>query len=472
MDSSELAKKTVKIISQNIEFDWINPYKNNGISQSIGSGFFINDKGYIITCSHVIENSKKVYIEVPFMGEERLEVDIIGLCPDLDLALLKTKNYINDAYYELHDEKEIYKIKPGKDVYAIGFPLGQDHLKYTKGIISGRQQSLIQTDTPINPGNSGGPLIYDNKVIGINTSHVFLASNIGYATPISYYYLKKNLFFSNKTKLIYRPFLGIVFQNSNEALLNVNKCKCKSGILVKNILQKSPISKTGIKKGDIICEINNISVDNFGLFNFEWFNEKMKFGDLLKTIKNDEKINIKFWRNNKLFNKNLKFNDFQTKINTKYPIYEKKNIDYEVFGGMVIMELTSNHIEEITRNIYNNISDSSVNSRFTNFLRYLDYTNRNENKLIITNILPNSYIKNFKIIYEYDIIKSINNIKTSTLQEFRKNILKTKNINHDKFIEIETEVNSRIVISVQNIIEEEKNLSETFKYKLSNLYHI
>ena len=53
------------------------------------------------------------------------------------------------------------------------FPLGQENLKYTKGIISGRQKSSIQTDTPINPGNSGGPLLLDGKVIGINSSHIF-----------------------------------------------------------------------------------------------------------------------------------------------------------------------------------------------------------------------------------------------------------------------------------------------------------
>ena len=70
-------------------------------------------------------------------------------------------------------------IKPGGDVYAIGFPLGQDNIKYTKGIIS-RQHTLIQTDTSINPGNSGGPLLLDGKVIGINTSGVVFANLLIY----------------------------------------------------------------------------------------------------------------------------------------------------------------------------------------------------------------------------------------------------------------------------------------------------
>lgn len=472
MNTSELSKKTVKIISQKIEFDWIHPYKNSVIGQSIGSGFFINNKGYIITCSHVIENSQKIYIEIPYLGEERKEVEIVGLCPELDLALLKTKNYINKDYYELHDDKEIYTMKPGKDVYAVGFPLGQDNLKFTKGIISGRQKSLIQTDTPINPGNSGGPLLYNNKVIGINASHIMFASNIGYAIPISHYFLIKDLLFNTKMKLIDRPFLGIVYQNSNEALININNCKCESGILVKSVFKNSPVSKTGIKKGDIICEINNIKVDNFGLFDFQWFNEKMKFGDILKTIKNNEKINIKFWRNKKLYNKNLIYSNYKLNIHSKYHLYEKNNIDYEVFGGMIIMELTENHLEIISDELYSHIhSNSTISRRYNNFLSYLDDSNKGDTKLIITHIFPNSFIKNFKIIYEYDIIKTINNIKTNTLDEFRKNIKKTKNIKGDKFIEIETEIDSKIVISIKNIIKEEKMFSNIFKYKLSTLYN-
>ena len=268
MNASSLSKKTVKVISQKVEINWMHPYKNLDTHRSIGSGFFIDKKGHIITCSHVIQNSKKVFIEIPFEGDRKIEVEVIGLCPEFDIALLKTKNYINDEFYELHSRKEIYTIKPGCEVYAIGFPLGQDNLKFTKGIISGRQNSLIQTDTPINPGNSGGPLLLDGKVIGINTSIILFTNNIGYVTPISFYYIIQKELFSNN-KLIMRPHSGIHFQNSNQALLELNKCQCESGVLIKDVFKGSPISKSGIKKGDIICSINGIKVDNYGLFNFQ-----------------------------------------------------------------------------------------------------------------------------------------------------------------------------------------------------------
>ena len=63
-----------------------------------------------------------------------------GLCPEFDIALLQTIDYQNEEHYDLHSRDEIYTMKPGKEVYAIGFPLGQDNLKFTKGIISGKTE--------------------------------------------------------------------------------------------------------------------------------------------------------------------------------------------------------------------------------------------------------------------------------------------------------------------------------------------
>ena len=124
MDTQSLSQKTVKILSQKISLDWIHPYKNSSTGKSIGTGFFINDKGYILTCSHVVEHAKKIFIQIPNYGKDKIEVEIVGLCPDLDIALLKTINYKNKDFYELHNKDEVYNIKPGGDVYAIGFPLG------------------------------------------------------------------------------------------------------------------------------------------------------------------------------------------------------------------------------------------------------------------------------------------------------------------------------------------------------------
>ena len=472
MNVSALSKKTVKVISQKIEIDWLHPYKNTQTKQSIGSGFFIDNKGHIITCSHVIQNSKKVFIEIPFEGDEKIEVDVIGLCPELDIALLKTKNYQNTEFYDLHSRKEIYSIRPGSEVFAVGFPLGQDNLKFTKGIISGRQNSLIQTDTPINPGNSGGPLLLDGKVIGINTSIILFTNNIGYATPISFYYIiQKELFQKGTNKLIKQPQLGLSYQNSNQALIDINRCKCEGGILVKEVFKGSPCAKAGIKKGDIICAVNGIKVDNYGLFDFPWFNEKMRLGDILKTIIKGETIQIDIWRKNKLLSKKAVFNYYNLEIEEKFPLYESEKIDYEIFGGMIIMEITDNHLELIMEDIENEFGRrKSISKRLNNILQYINPENKRETRLIITHIFPNSYLKNFDILSDYDIIEKVNNKKCTNLLDFRKYIKLTKNNSKHKYIELTTEINNTVALDIQELLKEEKLFAETYKYNLSNLY--
>ena len=110
------------------------------------------------------------------------------------------------------DCDDFYNIDSGTNVLAVVFPLGQNNLKLSQGIISGREDGLIQTTAPLNKGNSGGPLIMNNIVIGINASKVGNASNIGYAVPIPHFHLIK----SEKGNLIKRPILGFHYFKSNK----------------------------------------------------------------------------------------------------------------------------------------------------------------------------------------------------------------------------------------------------------------
>ena len=467
METNKLALKTVKVISQKITPDWIHPYKNKTTSKSIGSGFFIDKDGHILTCSHVVDDAVKIFIEIPNQGDEKIEVEVLGLCPDMDIALLKTKTYKNKDFYELHDENYVYDIEPGEDAIAIGFPLGQDNIKYTKGIISGRQFGKIQTDTPINPGNSGGPLLSGNKVIGINSSGFLMANNIGYAIPISYFYLLKEELFSSDNKLIRRPFLGLSYQNSNKPLLDVNNCKCETGIYVKTVFKGSPIEKCGIKEGDIICSFGGMKVDNFGLLDKEWFNEKMKIDDALRRVPNSGPIDIEYWRGKKLFKKSFKYNPFELEINTKFPLYELYENKYEVLGGMIVMEMTVNHLQYIVGRLLGRLTKpQSINKKINNILSYLDTEKRTKPKLLVTHIFPNSYLNNLEILEEFDVLDKVNGRKCSTIKDFREALLNKKG----KYIEILTELNKKVVLEIPKIVEEESTFSETYKYPISDTF--
>ena len=132
----------------------------------------------------------------------------------------------------------------------------------------------------------------------------------------------------------------------------------------------------------------------------------MKLGDILKTVKNGEKININYWRNKKRFSCNFKYDDFKLPISMKYPQYEKEIIDYEIFGGIIVMELTDNLLEDIVEeflmdHLHSDKSHKNVGKRQNNILSYLDYEKKKEPKLIITHVFPNSILANLKIIKEF-----------------------------------------------------------------------
>jgi S1-C subfamily serine protease len=472
MDTKSLSLKTVRIIAQNIEFDWLHPYKND-TSSSVGTGFFIDNKGTILTCAHVVVNSEKIVIEVPNIGKEKIDVEVVGICPDLDLAVLRTKKYKNKEFYKLHEENYIFKMKPGTDVYAIGFPLGQDNIKYTKGIISGRQNGMIQTDTAINPGNSGGPLIYNGKVIGVNTSKNTgeKIDNIGFATPIKFFYLYKEFLLKspgNGQKLIKVPDIGLKVQNTSPSLSYILKSKCDGGVLVNKVFKTSPISKTGITAGDLLCKINGIKINNFGLLEQEWFNQKMSLEDYLSTLKLKSKIKINFFRKGKLYEKTFLNDHFELAITDKYPIFEQNEIDFEIFGGMTVMELTQNHIVYLKKIVGEVFKVGDVKDSILTIFKYFETENRDKSRLVITHIFPNSYLSNYELLNTFELISKVNDEDCFTITDYRKAILKSKKY---KFIDIKTESNSRAVLDLNEIRESEPLFAETFKYPLSLIYN-
>ena len=186
------------------------------------------------------------------------DTDIIRIAPYHDLAVLKIKKYKNKNYLEFGDSD---KVKSGDSVIALGYPLGQDRLKRTSGVISGIQDGDIQTDAPINPGNSGGPLLDKNgKVIGINFAgySAMVAENIGYAIPSFKYNLLEDDLLDNmaENKIIKKPILGSSFNNTSKEMFEFNKNDlCHSGYYINAVYKDSPFDKSGIKKGDIICKL-------------------------------------------------------------------------------------------------------------------------------------------------------------------------------------------------------------------------
>lgn len=160
----------------------------------LGSGFFLNEDGYLITNFHVIEGETQISIEVYHQKNGQLErhsyknVRIIAMNKFQDLSLLKIddKDAPKFAYVPLGDSDAL---SVGEHVFAIGSPLGLERT-VTEGIVSTKTRQMqgevyLQTTAQINPGNSGGPLFnLRGEVLGVTNMKVAFGEGIGFAIPI------------------------------------------------------------------------------------------------------------------------------------------------------------------------------------------------------------------------------------------------------------------------------------------------
>ena len=161
-----------------------------------GSGFFINEDGFLITNYHVIEKETRIEVTVfrkvknGFETKKFKKVKIEAINPFVDLALLKVE-VLGDTKVPFVYLGDIGRIKAGEEVFAIGNPLGLERT-VTNGVISTKNRAFegllyIQTNADINPGNSGGPLFnLAGEVIGVtNMGYIFLGG-LGFAIPVNY----------------------------------------------------------------------------------------------------------------------------------------------------------------------------------------------------------------------------------------------------------------------------------------------
>ena len=160
----------------------------------LGSGFFINEDGYLITNFHVIEGETQISIEVYHQRNGQLErrsykqVRIVAMNKFADLTLLKVedKEAPKFAFVPLGDS-EVLGV--GERVFAVGSPLGLERT-VTEGIVSTKTRQMqgalyLQTTTQINPGNSGGPLFnLRGEVVGVTNMKLTFAEGLGFAIPV------------------------------------------------------------------------------------------------------------------------------------------------------------------------------------------------------------------------------------------------------------------------------------------------
>lgn len=263
-----------------------------------GSGFFISDKGYILTNNHVVEGTKEVNIILSDGIEEKAA--IVGTDPYSDIAILKTDGKV-PAVASLGNSD---LLKSGESVIAIGSPLGNFKNTVTVGVISATGRSidtgqgyqvedLIQTDAAINQGNSGGPLVnLAGEVIGINNMIVrgsgsgAVAEGLGFAIPVNTAQAVANQIINHG--YFSRPFMGISYQAISPDIAAAYNLPVKWGVYVTKVASGSPASKAGLQADDIITSLDNVKID-----------ETHNYLNMLYTYKPGDQVSLGVTRNGK-----------------------------------------------------------------------------------------------------------------------------------------------------------------------------
>jgi serine protease Do len=237
-------------------------------SNSLGSGFVIDPSGIVVTNNHVIGDANE--ISVVFSDGSKLNAEIIGKDPKIDLAVLRVKPDKPLKAVKFGDSE---KLRPGDWVLAIGNPFGLGG-SVTAGIVSARGRNIesgpydnyIQTDASINKGNSGGPLFNMNgEVVGINTAILSPTGGsvgIGFAVPAATAApVIDQLREFGETR---RGWLGVRIQNVDDATAEALGLGSARGALVAGIDDKGPARPAGLEVGDVIVKFDGRDIKNSG----------------------------------------------------------------------------------------------------------------------------------------------------------------------------------------------------------------
>lgn len=372
-------------------------------SSAVGSGFIVDQSGYVMTNFHVVEDSARITVRLP-SGEE-FPARIVGTDEETDLAVIKIDAGRSLPFLKLGNSDEA---RVGDWVLAIGSPFGLAQT-VTAGIISKTQretpyatpfQKFIQTDAAINRGNSGGPLVnMDGEVIGINSQIATSTGDyngIGFALP------------SNEAANVYqqilqngkvrRGYLGVLLDSVKAEFAKIYNLPEAKGAIITDVRDKqSAAARAGLKAGDIIVEFNGQPV--------------LSAQDLIAKVSSttpDRTINLAYLRENaanQMERKTMAITLAERPSNNKevgdadapkkLPVGERET---QKPLGLTLVELTPQIIET--------------------------YRLENEKGLLVKEINPTSFIADVKTstggdaLSEGDLIQRINRVRVTDLKTF------------------------------------------------------
>ncbi len=263
--------------------------------QAAGSGVIISSDGYIVTNNHVVKDAEK--LEVSLYDNRTFEAELVGTDPNTDIALIK----IDAKGLPFIKYGDSDKIRVGEWVLAVGNPFDLTST-VTAGIVSAKGRSIgilrerygiesfIQTDAAVNPGNSGGALVnLKGELIGINTAIATpTGTYAGYSFAVPVSIVHKVVSDLKEYGVVQRALLGIQIVNVNDPRLKDKDVNELHGAYIMEVNENSAAEEAGLKKGDVITEIDGHKVENVA-----------ELQDMVARHRPGDKIEVTFRRDGK-----------------------------------------------------------------------------------------------------------------------------------------------------------------------------
>jgi len=444
LDYDHLRHSVLRVQASYSDFDWLQPFVPSADALGLGSAFVVQTEPYplFVTNAHVISDASHVTLQLLLYGNHEWEAQVVAVCSKFDVALMVLKD--PDTFHQaltrrnmtLHPLKlAAGSVSMGDDVIALGFPLGHNSLKISKGNIAGFEtidsNICIQSTAPISPGSSGGPLLdrTGQAVVGVNFAKATEGENINYVIPawrvsqMVAHHLKQQ---PNGTESGWKrlqveiPPHDLTIIEANDAL-HLLEGGCEQGVYISRVRNRSFFKHADppVPKSFFLVSVNGKELDRFGTgLDTDYIADRVDFLDLfhmLPDLSGDVQVQTCVQGNTTTHSIPMAWKpEYDRGVRfVSEPHQSGMARAYEMFSGLSIMEMTWNHISAVL----NQYGDPGP-------ARWLHPDLAGEPRLVINYVKQGSYAWSF--IDVGSVVAKVNGHPVRTLDEYRKHFLPDK----------------------------------------------
>jgi len=408
----------------------LQPWANAPGGEGRGTCFAVDTSSYpgvgapvsLLTNYHVVKNQVRLEVSFPAYGERKFEAEIVGCAPQKDMALLRISApdcVLRPVRWGNSDE-----MGDAVQVVAEGYPRGMiGSCKTTQGTLSGIQTlrtayggtELIQHTADLNPGNSGGPLTVQTPegktVIGMNSMIIKGGRGMNYALPINAVrkFVEK-VSYKGTPHFMRSPYLGLFCQPSTASQTELLNNPRGGGYYVNHVVKGSVAYNggNGLRKGDQIIAVNENPVSMTGSTRVPWATTPIGMNQYLSRQYLGDEVTFKLYRNGdgQQHEVAVRFED-QNPFQVRSVFTPFEQYDYEVVGGMVVSQMTQNHVGILMKaNMF--------------MSKYLFPDNLIKPHLVVSHIFPGSVAERQHAFSVGTVLDSVNGATVRTIADLRR----------------------------------------------------